>query len=198
MASWNRLKPWPLVAAYLALYVVLDWISYIHPVLPLAITPWNPPPGLSLAFLLLAGVRKWPALFIAALLAEVFVRGIPAPFPYLAASSLLLTACYAGAAALLLGPLRFDAKFSSLRDLSWLLAVALGAALLAALAYVSVYTLAGLVTTREFMGNILRFWVGDVIGIMVIAVGVRNQQELDTLVALGFDGVTGPAVLEPG
>lgn len=35
------------------------------------------------------------------------------------------------------------------------------------------------------------------IGILVIAVGVRNQQEVDTIVALGFDGATGPAVMEP-
>lgn len=163
------MRRWLLFAAYLALYVFMDWVSYIHPVLPLAITPWNPPPGISLAFLLLYGVRQWPALFIAALLAEIFVRGVPAPLPYLAASSLLLTACYTGAAALLLGPLRFDTKFSSLRDLSWLLAVAPGGALLAALAYVSIYTAAGLVPTQEFMANILRFWVGDVIGIMVAA-----------------------------
>ena len=163
------MKAWRILAGYLFLYVFMDWVSYIHPVLPLAITPWNPPPGLSLAFLLLYGVRQWPALFIAALLAEVFVRDIPAAFPYLAASSLLLTACYTGAAALLLGPLRFNTKFSSLRDLSWLLAVTLGGALLAALAYVSIYTIAGLVPTQEFMANILRFWVGDVIGIMVVA-----------------------------
>ncbi len=35
------------------------------------------------------------------------------------------------------------------------------------------------------------------IGILVIAVGVRNQQEVDTIVTLGFDGATGPAVMEP-
>lgn len=49
---------------------------------------------------------------------------------------------------------------------------------------------------REFLAGLCKMVHG--IGIMVIAVGVRNQQELDTLVALGFDGVTGPAVLEPG
>lgn len=146
----------------------MDWVSYIYPVLHLAITPWNPPPGLSLAFLLLYGLRQWPALFVAALLAELFVHGVPAPLPYLAASSLLLTICYTGAAALLLGPLRFNPKFSSLRDLSWLLAVALGAAWLAGLAYVSIYSVAGLVTPQKFMASILRFWVGDVIGIMII------------------------------
>lgn len=156
-------------AGYLILYVFLDWVSYIHPVLPLAITPWNPPPGLSLAFLLLCGLRKWPALFIAALLAETFVREIPVPFVYLAASSLALTACYGGAAVLLLGPLRFDTKFASLRDLSWFLAVAFVGALLASIAYVSIYTVAGLVPPDKFLASMLRFWVGDVIGIIVVA-----------------------------
>lgn len=162
------MKSWPLFAGYLILYVFMDWVSYIHPLLPLAITPWNPPPGLSLAFLLLHGLGKWPALFFAALLAEIFVREIPAPFAYLAASSLALTACYSGAAALLLGPLRFDTRFRSLRDLSWFLAVVLAGTLLAALAYVAIYTFAGLVPPDKLLPSILRFWVGDMIGIMVV------------------------------
>ncbi|MBZ0095554.1 MAG: MASE1 domain-containing protein [Sulfuricella sp.] len=162
------MKSWPLFAGYLILYVFMDWVSYIHPLLPLAITPWNPPPGLSLTFLLLHGLGKWPVLFFAALLAEIFVREIPAPFAYLAASSLALTACYSGAAALLLGPLRFDTRFRSLRDLSWFLAVVLAGALLAALAYVAIYAFAGLVPPDKLLPSILRFWVGDVIGIMVI------------------------------
>ena len=36
-----------LVAGYIAAYVALDWVSYIYPIAPLGITPWNPPPGLS-------------------------------------------------------------------------------------------------------------------------------------------------------
>lgn len=162
------MKPWPLFAAYLALYVFMDWVSYIHPLLPLAITPWNPPPGLSLAFLLLFGLNKWPALFLAALLAEIFVREIPAPFIFLVASSLALTACYGSAAALLLGPLRFDKNFHRLRDLSRLLAVTLAGSLLAAFSYVAIYAFAGLVSPDAYLSSILRFWVGDMIGIMVV------------------------------
>lgn len=156
------------LAGYFALYVFLDWVSYIHPVLPLAITPWNPPPGLSLALLLLLGLRYWPALFLAALLAELLVRGLPAPFPYAVLSSLSLTACYAGAAALLKGPLHFDAGFRTLRDLSLFLLVASGGALLAAVSYVSIYTYAGIAPGETYLSNLLRFWVGDMIGIMVV------------------------------
>ena len=48
---------------------------------------------------------------------------------------------------------------------------------------------------REFLDGLCKMVHG--IGIMIIAVGVQNRQELDTLVALGFDGMTGPAVVEP-
>lgn len=156
------------LAGYFALYVFLDWVSYIHPVLPLAITPWNPPPGLSLALLLLLGLRYWPALFFAALLAELLVRGLPAPFPYAVLSSLFLTACYAGAATLLRGPLHFDSGFRTLRDLFVFLLVVSCGALLAALCYVSIYTYAGIVPADAYLASLLRFWVGDLIGIMVV------------------------------
>src|SRR5688500_18370111 len=32
---------------YLAGYVLLDWLSYVHPFAPFGITPWNPSTGLS-------------------------------------------------------------------------------------------------------------------------------------------------------
>jgi len=156
------------VAGYIVLYVFLDWVSYIHPVLPVAITPWNPPPGLSLVFLLRFGRRYWPALFAAAFLAEVLVRGIPAPLPWLLAASLALAGCYAAIAALLAGKARIGDKFDNLRDLSRFLAVILPGTLAAALAYVAIFTLAGLVSGAEFFANVLRFWVGDAIGVMVV------------------------------
>lgn len=158
----------PAVFGYLVLYVLLDWISYIHPVLPVGITPWNPPPGLSLAFLLLFGLRNWPALFIAAFLAEVMVRDIPAALPWLIASSFALGACYAVMAALLTDKGRLGENFDSLGDLTRLLAVILPGTLIAALCYVALFTAAGLVTGAGFFANVLRFWVGDAIGVMVV------------------------------
>ena len=69
------------VAGYVLAYVALDWVSYIDPVGAFAITPWNPPPGLSLAFLLRYGLRQGGWLFVAALAADIVVRGAPAPLP---------------------------------------------------------------------------------------------------------------------
>lgn len=156
------------IAGYVALYIFLDWVSYIHPVLPLAITPWNPPPGLSIAFLLLLGLRYWPALFFAALLAELLVRGLSAPFPYTVLSSLSLAACYAGVVALLQGALHFKPSFRTQRDLFVFLLMAACGALMAAISYVSIYTYAGIAPGETYLANLLRFWVGDMIGIMVV------------------------------
>lgn len=47
---------------------------------------------------------------------------------------------------------------------------------------------------REFLAGLCK--MAHNIGVLIIAVGVQTQQELDTLAALGFDGVTGPAVVE--
>src|SRR5690348_14147989 len=118
-AEW-RPRTWSVSigAAYVALYVALDWISYIDPVAAFAITPWNPPPGLSIAFLLRRGIRQGPWLFVAALAAEFLVRGAPAPLPVLIAASLLLAVAYTGVSALLARALRVDPDLASLRDAS--------------------------------------------------------------------------------
>ena len=53
--------------AYLVVFVLLDWISYVEPVAPFAVTPWNPGTGVSIALILMFGARMIPFLFIAPL-----------------------------------------------------------------------------------------------------------------------------------
>ena len=159
---------WIVYAAYVALYVSLDWISYIHPLLPLAITPWNPPPALSLVLLLRMGSGGWPVLVLAAFLAEWLVRGLPAPLYYTLASSLLLAGGYWGMARLLTGPLRFDHAFVSQRDVLVLLSCVIPGTLLVGAAFVAVYWQAGLVLDHQFASSVLRFWIGDMIGLCVL------------------------------
>jgi signal transduction histidine kinase len=154
--------------AYVAVYVLLDWISYIHPIAPYAITPWNPPPGLSLALLLGLGLRYAPALLVAAVVAELTVRGSQATsIPELFAFASILAGGYAIIAAILQKVLRFDPRLSSVRDLlTFTVAAAAGSMVVAAL-YISAHIISGRFAWENFRDYALAFWVGDFIGILV-------------------------------
>jgi hypothetical protein len=60
---------------YVVAYVLLDWASYVQPILQLGINPWNPQAGLTLAYLILWGPKRAPLTAIAAVLAELLIRG---------------------------------------------------------------------------------------------------------------------------
>jgi signal transduction histidine kinase len=156
-------------AAYVALYVALDWVSFIYPVAPFAITPWNPPPGLSIAFLLRRGIRQGPWLFVAALAAEFLVRGAPAPLSVLVAASLLLAVSYTAVSALLSRLLHIDPDLATLRDASTLIVTAAVACGAIALAFVALFAGSGLLPPGEFWRSVMQFWIGDLIGIVVTA-----------------------------
>jgi two-component system sensor kinase FixL len=156
-----------IIAAYVLAYVALDWVSFIDPVGAFAITPWNPPPGLSLAFLLRFGIRQGGWLFVAALAAEFLVRGAPAPLPLLIAASFLLAASYTALAALLTRVLRVSPDLVSLRDAAILIVTAFIACGFIALAFVALFAGSGVLPTREFGRSVLQFWIGDLIGIVV-------------------------------
>ena len=43
-------------AVFAPCYLLLDWVSYIHPLGPFNITPWNPQPALAIAWMVLGGL----------------------------------------------------------------------------------------------------------------------------------------------
>ena len=153
-------------AAFVAAYVVLDWATYLYAIRPFAITTWNPSAGLALALLLVFGIRLWPALAVAAFVADVLVRGVPpAPFFELLAAC-VITAGYVAMAALLRGPLGFRNEFDHLRDMAMLIVVSAVGTLFIALAYVTVFRIGELVPAREFQPAVIQFWIGNLVGIM--------------------------------
>ena len=68
-----------LFAAFVAGYLVLVWVSYIHPLQSYQITPWNPQAALAIAVLMLRGQRWILAVAFAILAAVAVVRGAPHP-----------------------------------------------------------------------------------------------------------------------
>jgi len=164
------LSPHVIGACYLLLYVTLDWISYVHPYGPFGITPWNPATGLSIVLILLFGTRHLPLLFVAPLLAELVVRSVPAGWVVGGLSSVAIGAAYSLAALVLLRPApRFDVSLHSTRDVLTLLTVSAVSTGLVAVAYVSIHAIGGYVPWGDFGSAAARLWIGDLIGIAVVA-----------------------------
>jgi two-component system sensor kinase FixL len=154
--------------AYLAGYVLLDWLSYVHPFASFGITPWNPQTGLSFALILLFGAELMPWLLVAPLLADAVVRGFALPLGAEIAAALILGGGYAAATGILLAPrLRFDPTLGNRHSLILLLAVAVGSSAVVAGSYVATLTAFGVLPTADFARAALRLWVGDAIGITV-------------------------------
>jgi len=153
---------------FVALYVALDWISFIHAFSPLGITPWNPPPGLSLALFIRRGLGYAPWLFVAAIAADIVVRGLPAPLYISMLSAAIIAIGYAGAGWALRRLLRLDPALDRLRDVLALFGAGIAATLGVALLQIAVFAVAGLLPWADFADAALRFWVGDVIGIAVV------------------------------
>lgn len=154
---------------YLGGYVLLDWISFIHPFATFGITPWNPPTGLSFVLILLFGQRFLPLIFVAVLLADLLVRQLPLPWSIEIFSIMLIGGGYSAALLFLLRPgLRFNPALTSMRDLIVLIGVAAISVGFVAMSYVGVLIAAGLLSTDNFGMAALQYWVGDMIGIAVV------------------------------
>ena len=158
-----------IVAGYVVAYVALDWVSYIHPLGPFAITPWNPPPGLSLTLLLTQGLAFAPALFVAGFAAEVVVRGLPAGAIAAAGSSAVIAIGYTAAARMLRNRARIDLQLRSVRDVAWLVGATAAATLFVAIGYVAIYFVAGRIPADALVRSAIQLWVGDALGILITA-----------------------------
>ncbi len=164
----RALPPALLAALFLACYILLDWASFVHPWAPVGITPWNPPPGLSLALLLIKGLRWSPLLMVAALAADVIVRDLPAPWLPTVMSAGAIAVGYTMAAAILRRRIRSPHAFGRVGDMMTLMAVAAPTAFVVGLAYVGAFTWAGAIPAQQYWGAVARFWIGDMIGVVVL------------------------------
>jgi two-component system sensor kinase FixL len=157
-----------IVLAYLAGYMLLDWISYVHPFAGFGITPWNPPTGLSIATILLFGARFLPWLFVAPVLADAVVRDFPLSLLGEFGASLIIGGGYSIAALVLRSPrIGFDPTLSTRRSLLSLLTIATAGAAIVASAYVMMLVILGNISASDYWSAMARFWIGDVIGIAI-------------------------------
>ena len=189
-ARASRLPTAVAALSFLLCYIALDWASLIFPYTRLGITPWNPSAGLAWAFILLFGRRFLPLLFVAPLFADVLVFSLALPWWVRLAAAVLSGAGYAAALLILLHPkTRFDATLCRMRDMVLLMGAAIAATGIVALAYVGLLAASGQLGAAELQWALLRYWIGDLIGIAAVtpfllvyaAAGKLPRPSLETL-----------------
>lgn len=171
----NVLKPdqngeisrWGMTALFCAAYVALDWASYIDALHQLNITPWNPAPALGILFLLRRGAGGGVSLFVALATSDLLVRQLPSAIALTLFLNGILTLGYVAMATMLRRHVAEGGMFVDRTSLViWSAIIFLGS-LLNSLLFITAHTALGLLPTTGWTDAVLRFWVGDSVGIFV-------------------------------
>ncbi len=151
--------------AFVLVFLLFDWVSYIDALYGLNITPWNPDPALGLAYWMRYGKRAAFPWFLAIMLADIWVRGLLAGWLMTAFFSALLTIGYGLIGEALRHRFSDGNTFDNRPSLfSWLSVVVVGS-ILNGLVYITLLYFARLIPQGQWDVAFLRFGVGDIVGI---------------------------------
>ncbi len=167
-------------------YIALDWASYIDPIGPFNITPWNPQPALAIVWMMLAGPSHAPAVLATIATADVVVHGSPGGHFMTLVTATVLSTGYA-AIAWLLRRLLTGSVLHSTRQLTIFVSITIVASAAIGLLFVGALHAASIVGTRDALDSWLRFWIGDAVGILVTApllLAVANPERRASLLSL--------------
>lgn len=153
---------------WLAAYVGLEWISFIHEYKGLPVTPWNPGLGAMVALMILSGMRYAIVLFAGVLIAEFVVLRSSLNWPIVFGIAAIISGGYGAVAFVARKNLRLDVGLNRLRDVLGLLAVGMAGAAIVAL----ILSLLLLADDQLELADVLvtagPLLVGDAIGIAVM------------------------------
>ncbi|MGZ8992499.1 MAG: ATP-binding protein [Burkholderiaceae bacterium] len=171
-------------AVFAPCYIALDWASYVYPLGPFNITPWNPQPALAIVWMLLGGLRYLPAVLVTIFVADVVIRHAPGGYEVTAMTSLALAGGYAAIAQLLRALLSPARALDSTRHLTVFSAVTIGGTAIVSAAFIGVLWMAAFLSETSLPNAWLQFWVGDGVGVLVTAplllaaADAQSRQEL--------------------
>jgi two-component system, LuxR family, sensor kinase FixL len=156
------------VAVFAPCYIALDWASYIDPVGPFNITPWNPQPALAIVWMMLGGLVHAPAVLATILLADILVRHAPGGYAISVLTAVILASGYA-TIAWVLKSLLSDTGLRSTRQLTIFATVVVAGTGVVGAAFIGALSAAGLLPGAAFSNAWIRFWIGDAVGILITA-----------------------------
>jgi signal transduction histidine kinase len=155
------------LTVFVVAYVAIDRATYMHPLHGLNITPWNPPPAIALALWLHFGKVVAIPWFIAIVVAETLIRAMPVSMGFTLALSAGMVIGYGAIGEMMRRSIGKAELFGVQRQLLiWVVIVAIGT-LLTSFFYVSMVYNAGLIPYDEWLLAMMRFWMGDCVGIVV-------------------------------
>lgn len=158
----------PLAIAYSCLFTFIDWMSYVHPFGDLNITPWNPPAALEVLLLTWRGISWTPWVYLTLAFSDWLIRDSSILSASVIIGNLVLVVCYTTISRILSTITRRKPYLYGREDVAKLCAVSVMGAALTAFSYISTQTLIGNVTQDEFFEATYRFFVGDLLGFIVI------------------------------
>ena len=160
-------RAWLIAAGYLALYLLLDWASYVEPLPHTSITPWNPNTGVVMALLLARGARWAPLVAVSIFAGEILTDDGPPPWHVLALTSTYLAVVYA-CAAWTLRRRGGEQPVATPGGAGWFAGIIAAASGIAAAGYVAILVSAGQVAAEETRAAIAHYWIGEFSGIIAL------------------------------
>ena len=148
-------------------FFAIDWLSYIHPLGHLNITPWNPPAALEVLFLYSASISWLAWVYITLGISDWLVRGSFIFSPAVVLGNALLVLCYAGIAASLRSVLHGKAHLRDPVEVGSVSAITCVGAVVTACLYISLQTWIGALQATDYWTALHRFVVGDLLALMI-------------------------------
>ena len=153
-------------AGFVVLYLLLDWVSFVHPMRGTSITPWNPQAALAVALLAWQPRRWW--LVAAVLVLAALARGWPAPSVAELAAAFTLSAGYLLLALAVRRWLGAVPSITTRRDfIVFMLLIATGCAL-ASVLFVGPLIALGAAPVDRWGAALVRGWIGDSVSLIVM------------------------------
>ena len=164
------------VGVYAGLYILLDWLSFVHAAPATGFTLWNPPAACNLALLLLRGLGYAPALFVVGFISDGLVAGSPAGLTPTLVANAVTAGGYTAVAAALLRLSHADQGLLNVTGVAWFLLVAVLGVLAIAGVATAALVLLHVLSPWQFASAAGHFWIGDITGIVGLLPAIMNIQ----------------------
>jgi hypothetical protein len=149
------------VTVYAGLYIVLDWLSYVHAEPSTGFTLWNPPAACNLALLLIRGLGYAPALFVVGSISDGLIAEVPTGLAPTLAANAIAAGGYTAVAAALRRLSHADQGVFDVSGIAWLAVISALGVLAIAGVTTTAFVLMHVIPTSLFASAVGHFWIGD-------------------------------------